>query len=147
MSPVTTTTLPEPERLVQGRATVNGGLNPYVSAQDYWDYRDLSTSFESLEAYVGHTDSYTITGVGEPERIAGQLVTVGLFPTLGVNPQLAESAMWSSGLEVLLAVFGITLIVVGALTVAAANRLDTNPSRKSDSIELDKFYYLKPRTR
>ena len=92
-------TFPEPERLVLGRATVDGGLIPYVSAQDYWDYRDLSTSFESLEAYVGHTDSYTITGVAEPERIAGLLVTVGLFPALGVNPQLGRHFAAEEGLE------------------------------------------------
>jgi putative ABC transport system permease protein len=92
-------TFPEPERLVLGRATVNGGLNPLVSAQDYWDYRDLSTSFESLEAYVGFTNSYTITGIAEPERIAGLLVTVGLFPTLGVNPQLGRHFAVEEGLE------------------------------------------------
>jgi putative ABC transport system permease protein len=92
-------TFPEPERLMLGRATVNGGLNPLVSAQDYWDYRDLSTSFESLEAYVGFTNSYTITGIAEPERIAGLLVTVGLFPTLGVNPQLGRHFAVEEGLE------------------------------------------------
>jgi predicted permease len=74
---------PEPERLVLGRKTVNGELNPPVSAQDYWDYRDLSTSFESLEAYVGFTNSYTI----------------GLFPTLGINPQLGRHFAADEGLE------------------------------------------------
>jgi putative ABC transport system permease protein len=90
---------PEPERLVLGRKTVNGELNPPVSAQDYWDYRDLSTSFESLEAYVGFTNSYTITGIAEPERIDGLLVTVGLFPTLGINPQLGRHFAADEGLE------------------------------------------------
>ncbi|KPK75134.1 MAG: hypothetical protein AMS25_18565, partial [Gemmatimonas sp. SM23_52] len=39
---------PEPERLVLGRATFGGRVNPYASAFDYWDYRDFSTSFEQL---------------------------------------------------------------------------------------------------
>jgi putative ABC transport system permease protein len=90
---------PEPERLVLGRKTVNGGLAPLVSAQDYWDYRDMSTSFESLDAYVGFTNSYTITGIAEPERIAGLLVTVNLFPTLGVNPQLGRHFTAEEALE------------------------------------------------
>ncbi|UCC83793.1 MAG: ABC transporter permease [Gemmatimonadota bacterium] len=92
-------TFPESERLVMGRKTVDGKLNPPVSAQDYWDYRDLSTSFESLEAYLGYTNSYTITGVAEPERIVGLLVTVGLFPTLGVNPQFGRHFAVEEGLE------------------------------------------------
>ncbi len=92
-------TFPEPERLLLGRKTVNGELNPPVSAQDYWDYRDLSTSFESLEAYVGFTNSYTITGIAEPERIDGLLVTVGLFPTLGISPQLGRHFAADEGLE------------------------------------------------
>ncbi len=92
-------TFPEAERLVMGRKTVDGQLNPPVSAQDYWDYRDLSTSFESLEAYLGYTNSYSITGIAEPERIAGLLVTVGLFPTLGVNPQLGRHFAAEEGLE------------------------------------------------
>jgi putative ABC transport system permease protein len=92
-------TFPEPERLVMGRKTVDGELNPPVSAQDYWDYRDLSTSFESLEAYVGFTSSYTITGIAEPERIDGLLVTVGLFPTLRVRPQLGRHFTAEEGLE------------------------------------------------
>jgi putative ABC transport system permease protein len=90
---------PEAERLVLGRKTVNGGLAPLVSAQDYWDYRDMSTSFESLDAYVGFTNSYTITGIAEPERIAGLLVTVNLFPTLGVNPQLGRHFTAEEALE------------------------------------------------
>ncbi|UCC74660.1 MAG: ABC transporter permease [Gemmatimonadota bacterium] len=81
---------PEPERLVLGRATYNGNVGPLVSAQDYWDYRDMSRSFVSLDAYVGFTNSYAITGIAEPERIAGILVTVDLFRTLGVNPQLGR---------------------------------------------------------
>jgi predicted permease len=92
-------TFPEPEQLVMGRKTVNGELNPLSSAQDYWDYRDLSTSFESLEAYVGYTSSYTITGIDEPERIPGLLVTVGLFPTLGVNPQIGRHFAADEALE------------------------------------------------
>lgn len=90
---------PGPERLVLGRATVNGNLSPLVSAQDYWDYRDMSASFESLDAFVGFTRSYTITGVAEPERIDGILVTANLFRTLGVSPVLGRQFTADEGLE------------------------------------------------
>ena len=36
------------ERLVIGRATVRGELNPWVSGADYYDYRDRSAGFEHL---------------------------------------------------------------------------------------------------
>ncbi len=42
----------EPERLVMGRATFNGRINPWVSGYDYYDYRDQSESFESLSAFM-----------------------------------------------------------------------------------------------
>ena len=79
--------------------------------------------------------------------VGGLVILIAFTKEFGANPQLAESAMWSSGLEVLFAVFGITLIIVGALTVAAANRLDTTRPQDNDPAELDKFYYLKPRVR
>jgi len=90
---------PESERLVLGRATVNGNPIPVVSAQDYWDYRDMSASFESLDAFVGFTRSYTITGVAEPERIDGIIVTTNLFRTLGVSPVLGRQFTADEGLE------------------------------------------------
>ena len=39
---------PEPERLVMGRATFSGEINPWVAAPDFFDYRDRSTVFQSL---------------------------------------------------------------------------------------------------
>jgi putative ABC transport system permease protein len=80
----------EPERLVLGRATFGGNVNPFASAADYWDYRDFSTSFEHLAAFWGFTVSHTITGGDRPERVTGIIASVDLFPTLGVSPALGR---------------------------------------------------------
>ena len=42
----------EPERLVLGRATFSGNVNPWVSGYDYDDYRDQNESLESLAAIM-----------------------------------------------------------------------------------------------
>jgi putative ABC transport system permease protein len=81
---------PEPERLVLGRATFGGRVNPYASAYDYWDYRDFSTSFEQLAAFWGFSQNFTVTGADEPERVSGVIVSIDLFPALGVSPQLGR---------------------------------------------------------
>ena len=41
----------DPDRLVLGRATFDGNINPWVSGYDYFDYRDQSQSFESRAAF------------------------------------------------------------------------------------------------
>jgi putative ABC transport system permease protein len=42
---------PRPDRLVLGRATFGGSVNPWLSGPDYADYRDRSRSFAALEAF------------------------------------------------------------------------------------------------
>jgi putative ABC transport system permease protein len=81
----------EPERLALGRATFNGNVNPFASFPDYLDYRDQNESFESLAALTGFTLPVTITGVEEPERLTGILVTGNLFPTLGASAHLGRT--------------------------------------------------------
>src|SRR5512140_2340598 len=42
----------EPGRLVMGRTTIEGNVNPWVSAPDFFDYRDGNSVFASLSAYM-----------------------------------------------------------------------------------------------
>jgi putative ABC transport system permease protein len=77
---------PEPERLVSARVTVEDQVRPRVSARDYWDYRDLNTSFEQLAAYSGFPRDRTVTGVDEPERVPVAIVSHELLPGLGARP-------------------------------------------------------------
>ncbi len=81
----------EADRLVLGRATFSGNVNPWASFPDYMDYRDQSESLESLATIGGGNFLVTITGLGEPEQARITSVTNNLFSTLGVVPHLGSS--------------------------------------------------------
>jgi predicted permease len=82
---------PEPDRLVAARTTYEGSFRHWVSARDYWDYRDLSKSFEQLAAYSGFPRDVTVTGVEEPERVTGFVVSREFFPALGARPLMGRN--------------------------------------------------------
>jgi putative ABC transport system permease protein len=85
---------PEPERLVavgenlegasDGGPDVVGG----VTAPDVRNYTRDTHSFTSLGGY--RTDSFELSGVGEPATITAGRVTYGVFPALGVTPLLGR---------------------------------------------------------
>ena len=80
----------EPDRLVMGRATSDGALNPWAAAPDDYDCRDQARSFDNLAAILPFVMDYTVTGSEQPERVGGTAVSVNLFATLGVPPQLGR---------------------------------------------------------
>lgn len=88
----------DPDRLVMGRATFNGDLNPWAAGADYFDYRDRADVFESLGAILPFGQGHTISGGEEPERVAGTAVSTNLFATLGVNPQIGRHFSADEGL-------------------------------------------------
>jgi putative ABC transport system permease protein len=79
---------PDPERLVIGRATFSGNVNPWVSFPDYLDYRDQSKTLASLATIGGGSSLVTVTGAGDPEQVRRTTITGNLFETLGVPPAL-----------------------------------------------------------
>ncbi len=82
---------PGADRLVVGRTTwPSGGIGNMVSAYDFFDVREESTSFESLSTITPFTRDATITGVDEPERVPVALIGPGLFRTLGVPVHLGR---------------------------------------------------------
>jgi putative ABC transport system permease protein len=82
---------PDADRLVLGRATFSGRLNPWVSFPDYMDYRDQAASLQSLATAGISASLVTITGSGEPEQARLAYVTGNLFGTLGVAPALGRT--------------------------------------------------------
>ncbi len=77
---------PEAGRLV-GIVQLHASGGPeFATWPDYTDWRDRSTSLESLGGAWSRV--YNLTGVEEPERLAGAAATATLFTTLGVVPQL-----------------------------------------------------------
>ena len=81
----------EPDRLVLGRGTHDGNVNPLATLPDYEDYRDQAASLESLAAISGGAGLATITGAHEPEQVLVTDVTRSLFETLGVPPALGRT--------------------------------------------------------
>jgi len=86
----------EPDRLVMGRATFNGNINPWVSGYDYYDYRDQSQSCESFSAFM-FGGRVTIRGEGEPEVLETAFGTWDLFHTLRIRPAAGRLFMAEEG--------------------------------------------------
>ena len=59
-----------------------------TSWQNYVDWRDQSRSFEAVAAVRSLT--MTLTGQGEPDRLAAKMVTATLLPVLGVSPSIGR---------------------------------------------------------
>lgn len=76
----------DPQRLVMGRTTFKGRINPVGSAHDYFDYREQADVFSSFAAITGFPVDVTITGGASPERLVSSTVSHELFGTLGVDP-------------------------------------------------------------
>ena len=55
-----------------------------TSYQNYKDWRDQSSSFESVQGSC--PAALALTGNGEPEQLAARYTTAGFFPLLGVTP-------------------------------------------------------------
>ncbi|HZI17771.1 MAG TPA: ABC transporter permease [Pyrinomonadaceae bacterium] len=80
----------DPDRLVvvwEDRSK-NGYPRDTPAAGNYVDWRDQNQVFEGMAAVANQ--SFNLTGSGEPERIDGRNVSAGLFPLLGVEPQLGR---------------------------------------------------------
>jgi putative ABC transport system permease protein len=59
-----------------------------VSWQNYVDWRDRSTTFETVTAF--RSLQMTLTGMGEAERVPARMVTSTLLPMLGIELPLGR---------------------------------------------------------
>jgi predicted permease len=78
---------PQPERLVrlfQGSPST-GSMHADISPKDFEDWRTQSVTIQQAGAYwfVDDQSGVTLTGIGDPERVATTFITGGFFPTLG----------------------------------------------------------------
>jgi len=60
-----------------------------VSPANWLDWQRQSRTFSGFAAW--RTAAFTLTGVGEPLRVNGQLVSAEFFPVLGVSPLLGRT--------------------------------------------------------
>ena len=82
---------PDPDRLVAVHHTMPaiGVDETPLSPALYLTFRDHSRTLEDIG--VWQRRPVTITGLGQPEQVEAALVTVGLFPVLGVTPILGRA--------------------------------------------------------
>ena len=81
---------PHPEELVAVWLTAPGiNLKEVnLSPSTYFVFREQSHTFQDIGVTTGY--SLNITGLGEPEKVTGLIVTDGILPILGVSPMLGR---------------------------------------------------------
>lgn len=82
---------PDQDRLVGVMQTAPGvGIkNLDTSAANYFNYREENATFADIGLCESGTE--TVTGLGDPERVATLTVTSQLLPILGVQPALGRA--------------------------------------------------------
>nr|MBA3260024.1 ABC transporter permease [Gemmatimonadales bacterium] len=124
----------EPERLVgvwEANPSRNSDRN-VVSPANFLDWRAQNTVFEDIAAVYSTTGS--ITGTGEPEEIAVQAATAGLFPVLGLQPMLGR--VFTAGEDI---PDGPRLAVLSH--ELWSRRYGANPALVGETIQLDGSAY------
>ena len=76
----------DPARLVLGRCTIGGVINPYVSTPDYYDYREQASDFGGFSAVLPFPQKTTVLGNAGAERATFLVVAHDLFETLAAAP-------------------------------------------------------------
>lgn len=79
----------EPDRLIALYARTPQGPNWSISYPNFLDWVHENHSFSGLAAYRG--DDFNLTGVGEPERLAGNMISANFFDVLGVKPSFGRA--------------------------------------------------------
>jgi len=87
---------PDPEQLVMVWSKIQGFHN-VVSAGDYLDWQQQSSSFEALKAFTG--TSFNMAGKEEPEMVPAQQTTPGMYSMLGNRFLLGRDFLPEEGTE------------------------------------------------
>src|SRR5262245_9246194 len=59
-----------------------------VSFPNFLDWKAQNKVFDFIAAF--RRDSFNLTGVGEPERLQGRMISADFFRVLGINPKLGR---------------------------------------------------------
>ncbi len=74
----------QPDRLVAIYGKTQEFSHSSIAYPNYLDWVRTQRSFSSMGAF--REDNYNLTGMGEPERVKGEMVSADFFSVLGVNP-------------------------------------------------------------
>jgi predicted permease len=81
----------EPDRLIALYLRVPNYDRASISYPNFLDWVHENRSFSALAAY--RPDDFTLTGRGEPERVAAEMVSASVFPLLRVQPVLGRTLL------------------------------------------------------
>ncbi|HSE98930.1 MAG TPA: ABC transporter permease [Blastocatellia bacterium] len=87
----------DPDRIVLVTETGASGDERWAAPADFIDWAEQNQVFESIGAMRWW--SANLTGAGEPERVQGALISVGLFDVFGVRPALGRTFIEDEGRE------------------------------------------------
>jgi len=82
---------PDPERLVAVYSNSDSSGMGSISYPNFVDWQRDNHSFSALGAF--RTEEYNLTGVGEPERLHGHMVSADSLTALGINPILGRNIL------------------------------------------------------
>ena len=83
---------PEPTRLVAVGLHEKGASEPEpMGVADFLAWRDHQTSFDHVAVFYGGQGSFSLSGLGTPERVPGSIVSADFFKVLGVQPLLGRT--------------------------------------------------------
>ncbi len=80
---------PHSERILWVEARHVSGNNGGAGVRDFLDWREQNNVFEEM-AIVPWTSGYTLTGMGEPQRVVGAGTTRGFLRVLDLQPALGR---------------------------------------------------------
>jgi putative ABC transport system permease protein len=80
---------PDPEQIVVLWEKPPGGDRNVVSAMNFLDWKNQSTSFRGLAAMGG--GGHTLTGIGEPVQLRGTRVSASYFDVFGIRSALGRT--------------------------------------------------------
>jgi predicted permease len=86
----------QPDQLVALYQRTPNFAEASIPYPNFLDWRRENRSFSALAAYR-HED-FNLTGMGNPERLNGEMVSASFFPLLGVKPVLGRTFMESEDL-------------------------------------------------
>ena len=75
---------PEPDRIATLYSKTPQFEESSISYPNFLDWQRQNNSFAAIAAW--RSDSFNMTGSGEPERLRGEMVSADFFPILGAQP-------------------------------------------------------------
>ena len=80
---------PEPDQLVSMFQRISSFPNASISYPNFLDWRKMNTTFADMAAY--RSTGFNLSGIGEPERLRGEMISAGFFEILGVHPAMGRT--------------------------------------------------------